>query len=607
VSAHGCVEFGLLDAYTAHLEARGGAAVAEIAADTAAAGAWLARFGGPADFAASDLAAQLAVPKRACRFVDWLIVTGRLVAPAEYLIARRPKLGLLFRRAEPAWHDRFCAAAAGLGFKASTVAIEWVALSQLCAVTGAAGPKLTYQQLVAGREALVEAAKAHWAPGAEHQLRSAMFSLEATLFHLGVIDQMTTTGRHNPRAATRADKWAGVAATLTATFGHYLDQTALSRRASTMQRQEIYLRELARFLGTLDPPVTQVADLRRTHIEAYRNALADRPGKALHHHSVRDRLGILRNVFERLIEWEHPDAPPRVPIFAGDLSIKDRPLPRFLDDPTFTKLMVATRAHPDAFVRLVVEFLARTGLRKSELMALRLDAVVEIGSAYWLRVPVGKLHNDRYIPLHPQLKTMLDDWVAEHRSADVRSELVFVDRGRPIPAGRIDRALDAVAQAAGIGNTTPHQLRHTLATQAINRGMSLEAVAALLGHKDLSMTLVYARIADRTVADEYFSVSQKVEALYDKPRQLPADAEGTKMAALRKQMHQRMLGNGLCLRPVELDCHFESICENCTYFETNVEFRTTLQRQRDHAATRGQAGRKQLFDDLLTGIDTAAS
>ena len=45
------------------------------------------------------------------------------------------------------------------------------------------------------------------------------------------------------------------------------------------------------------------------------------------------------------------------------------------------------------------------------------------------------------------------------------------------------------------------------------------------------MTLVYARIADRTVADEYFTVCEKVEALYDQPAQLPADAEGSEMAS----------------------------------------------------------------------------
>jgi integrase len=51
-----------------------------------------------------------------------------------------------------------------------------------------------------------------------------------------------------------------------------------------------------------------------------------------------------------------------------------------------------------------------------------------------------------------------------------------VHRGRPITAGRVDRALTKVAHTAGIGHVTAHQPRHTLATQAINRGMSLDAM-----------------------------------------------------------------------------------------------------------------------------------
>jgi hypothetical protein len=137
--------------------------------------------------------------------------------------------------------------------------------------------------------------------------------------------------------------------------------------------------------------------------------------------------------------------------------------------------------------------------------------------------------------------------------------------------------------------------------------MSLEAIAALLGHRSMRMTMVYARIADRTVADEYFAVSDKVEALYDQARELPADAEGTEMAKLRKEMHQRMLGNGYCARPVDLDCHFESICESCTFFVTTIEFKPTLQRQRDDAEAKGQVGRQKIFDGLLSRIDQAAS
>ena len=49
--------------------------------------------------------------------------------------------------------------------------------------------------------------------------------------------------------------------------------------------------------------------------------------------------------------------------------------------------------------------------------------------------------------------------------------------------------------------------------------MSLEAVSAMLGHRSMRMTLVYARIADRTVADEYFAAADKVDALYNQPSQ----------------------------------------------------------------------------------------
>jgi hypothetical protein len=103
--------------------------------------------------------------------------------------------------------------------------------------------------------------------------------------------------------------------------------------------------------------------------------------------------------------------------------------------------------------------------------------------------------------------------------------------------------------------------------------MSLDAIAALLGHKALAMTMIYAWIADKTVAEEYFSVTEKVEALYDQPRRLPADDEGSEMSKLRGEVHRRMLGTGYRARPVEMDCHFESICESCTFFVTTIEFR----------------------------------
>jgi hypothetical protein len=132
--------------------------------------------------------------------------------------------------------------------------------------------------------------------------------------------------------------------------------------------------------------------------------------------------------------------------------------------------------------------------------------------------------------------------------------------------------------------------------------MSLEAIAAMLGHRSLDMTLRYAKIANRTLADEYFAVTDKVDALYGQPAELPADTIGPKMARLRRE-HHRLLGNGYCTRPPQLDCAFESICETCTFFQTGIDFRPTLQAQHDDAATKQQTHRADLFSNLLHRLD----
>ena len=176
-------------------------------------------------------------------------------------------------------------------------------------------------------------------------------------------------------------------------------------------------------------------------------------------------------------------------------------------------------------MRVTVEMLLRTGLRVSEYTSLRADAVVQIGAGPWLHVPVGKLREDRYLPLHPHLVALIDDYRSRHVAAG-NPLLLPRENGKPADRHAVTRYINKAGAAAGLPHIHPHQLRHTLATQAINRGMSLEAIAAMLGHRSLDMTLRYAKIASRTVADEYFAVTEKVDALYGQAPVLPADAIG---------------------------------------------------------------------------------
>jgi site-specific recombinase XerD len=400
------------------------------------------------------------------------------------------------------------------------------------------------------------------------------------------------------------DRIGAIAPTMAATMHRYLDQVATFLAPRSVDVADLSLRQFAGWL--LDTTnVRAVTDVNRAEIEDYKRWLAAQPGatgKPLAANTRRQRLHTLRMFFDRLIEWDWPDTPARNPVIAGDIPASPDPLPKFLDDTAAAKFMAAARNADDPRDRIVCELLARTGLRASELCDLAADAVVLIGDNHWLRVPLGKLRNDRYVPLHPDLTGTLAHWTANHIEMIRHHRRLITDHRGPLDRHAVGRIVGRVGRAAGI-DVHPHQLRHTLATQAINRGMRLEAIAALLGHRSMHMTLTYARIADRTVADQYTALSERLDALYNQPAQLPADYETTGMARLRREAHARMLGNGLCLRPAQLECRMETVCETCTYFETTIEFRPTLERQRDHARQHGQTDRAALFDKLVAHID----
>ena len=378
----------------------------------------------------------------------------------------------------------------------------------------------------------------------------------------------------------------------------YLDQLAVSMRPATVDVADNTLRCFAGFLAREFADLTGFADVRRPHIEAFKLFFAAHltvKGAPPARNTIRQRLGMLRSFFDRIIEWDWPDAPARIPIFSIDVPIADDPLPRFLDDAQAARLNAKAALAPP-LDRLVIEVLGRTGMRVGELCGLADDAVFVMNGDPWLRVPVGKLHNDRNIPLHPNAARLIAEWTTEHPPTG--GLLIHID-GRALDRHHVGRIVRRVARQAGLGNVHPHQLRHTLATQAINRGMRLESIATMLGHRSLRMTLTYARIANKTVADEYASASAKIDALYTAtdPEQRLEQLAGE---------HRRMLANGWCNRPVATDCVYETICEGCGYYETTIEFKPTLRAQADHAERNQQPERAAIYNHLVARLEKNA-
>lgn len=155
---------------------------------------------------------------------------------------------------------------------------------------------------------------------------------------------------------------------------------------------------------------------------------------------------------------------------------------------------VAAHAGP---YRLIVLFLAYTGVRFGELAALevgRLDllrrratishAVTEVNSRLEWGTPKGHQRRDVPIP-----RFLVDDLVA-HVAGRASDDLVFPGvTGVPLRVRVFRGPFDRAVEAAGLPKMHPHEMRHTAASLAIASGANVKVVQQMLGHKSATLTL----------------------------------------------------------------------------------------------------------------------
>ncbi len=74
----------------------------------------------------------------------------------------------------------------------------------------------------------------------------------------------------------------------------------------------------------------------------------------------------------------------------------------------------------------------------------------------------------------------------------------------PVDPRRVQKLVKEVANRTKLSrDITPHVLRHTFATLALQKGMSLAAVKKILGHDRLSTTEIYLNLTDIHIQEEY--------------------------------------------------------------------------------------------------------
>jgi len=144
--------------------------------------------------------------------------------------------------------------------------------------------------------------------------------------------------------------------------------------------------------------------------------------------------------------------------------------------------------------KLIIWVLLDTGMRVSELCSLTPNQILWQQKA--IRVagkggPYGKKSKNRVIPMSRRVQTLLEHYFAIHQKW-------------PIGPRQVQKIVKNVANRAQLTKqVTPHILRHTFATLALQKGISLASVQKMLGHDRLTTTAIYLNFTDAHVVEEF--------------------------------------------------------------------------------------------------------
>lgn len=243
---------------------------------------------------------------------------------------------------------------------------------------------------------------------------------------------------------------------------------------------------------------SQFAQINAPDVVAYHSQLADvAPRTRLR------RLAALRSLNRWMIrtgrraQWDWPDLRFGRPL---------RHLPKALPATELTQLLENTDLDSPRNLRdrAFLELLYGTGLRVSEAVSLRTDAVLTGDQA--LRV-TGKRGKTRVLPVPGETWAWVETYVRDARpqlATKPVAALWLNDRGGPLSRQSADRIVRQRARRAGLGRgISAHTLRHTYAVHLLEGGADLRAVQELLGHASLATTQIYTQLDLRQTEIQY--------------------------------------------------------------------------------------------------------
>ena len=184
-------------------------------------------------------------------------------------------------------------------------------------------------------------------------------------------------------------------------------------------------------------------------------------------------------------------------------------LPRPLDHEEINPFIDSMRCHRD---KAMILLMLLAGLRKSEVLKLAL-ADIDFGQ-HTLTVKEGKGGHRRVVAISDTGLQELISYLNKERPAG-RSDRVFLvmkgrNRGLPMTVGALDTIIEYHREKANTPGIQCHRLRHTCFTRLRQGGMSLEALQAQTGQRNITTTGIFLHLCPRELQQQYLRISDNL-------------------------------------------------------------------------------------------------
>ncbi|MCD6092065.1 MAG: tyrosine-type recombinase/integrase [Bacteroidales bacterium] len=221
--------------------------------------------------------------------------------------------------------------------------------------------------------------------------------------------------------------------------------------------------------------------------------------------TVNRKISTLKSYFRYLLKVGKIEDNPVLKITGPKVRKK---LPVFIEEKSMD-LLLAEFVNPKSFEEardlLVVELFYATGIRRAELIGLKLS---DVNIESRLIKVLGKRNKERLVPLHYSLLPLIEIYLNFKQntfSTHFQESYFFLTiKGKKMYPKLVYRIVNKyLSRVSTQKKKSPHVLRHTFATHMLNHGADLNAVKELLGHANLAATQIYTHNTIEKLKDIY--------------------------------------------------------------------------------------------------------